>query len=59
MLKIEFTTDNAAFREKDGELDNYAVAYCLDNVITCIKNGITYGKIHDYNGNYVGDWSLD
>ena len=59
MVNISFTTDNAAFHLDDGELDNYEVARCLEDIAVKIKLGLTYGKIHDYNGNYVGDWKID
>lgn len=63
MLKIEFKTGNAAFRNEDEELDVYAVADFLKNksneIAEQIECGYEKGSLIDINGNKVGDWELD
>lgn len=59
MVKIEFTTGNAAFRTEDERLDEYEVARILKDIAEKIESGATYGAIIDYNGNKVGSWSID
>lgn len=58
MVKIEFTTGNAAFRDEDGNLIEYEVARILKNIAASIEEGYTYGPIMDYNGNKVGSWEI-
>lgn len=63
MCKIEFRTDNAAFREED---EDGGDRLCFDEVATVVRgiadkiaDGFTSGPVMDTNGNCVGDWSLD
>lgn len=63
MLKIEFKTGNAAFRNEDDELDVYAVSSFLrrkaKDIADHIENGYEEGSLIDINGNKVGTWRLD
>lgn len=54
-MKIQFSTDNAAFEEYGTE---YQIEYIFERIIQRIKNGETEGKIQDINGNNIGSWSL-
>ncbi len=63
MVKIEFKTDGAAFRnEYTGEEDAYAekveIKRILLKICKAIDNGHTEGSVMDYNGNKVGTWSI-
>lgn len=64
MLKIEFTTGNAAFCDPyTGEPDErYERGECLvllKKVCEKIEDGFHSGAILDTNGNKVGAWSLE
>lgn len=53
-MKIEFSTDNAAFEDDlPGE-----VQIILENIMYQVDGGRSAGIIHDTNGNRVGEWSL-
>lgn len=54
-MKIEFSTDNAAFEEYGKE---YQIAVVLDIITARIKRGETEGSVLDINGNKIGEWSL-
>ena len=54
-MKIQFSTDNAAFEEYGIE---YQIEVICERIIQRIKNGETEGKIQDINGNNIGSWSL-
>ena len=57
-MKIEFSTDNAAFTEY-GYLGRYEeVKRILDSITEKIRLGWEDGKILDINGNLIGEWSL-
>lgn len=58
MVKIEFDTDGAAFRDGDDYLDLWAVATQIDAVANQIFNGATKGNIIDVNGNKVGTFKV-
>lgn len=63
MLKLEFKTGNAAFRDEDGNLDRYAVADYLrekaNDIADDIENGYEEGFLLDINGRKVGSWQLE
>ena len=59
MVKIEFTTGNAAFRTEDERLDEYEVARILKDIAEKIESGATSGSVIDYNGNKIGTWSIN
>jgi hypothetical protein len=48
-VRIEFATDNAAFEDYPGERDRL-----VRKAITRNRNGETYGRLMDTNGNTVG-----
>lgn len=54
-MKIEFSTDNAAFEEYG---KNYQIAVILDIIMARIKRGEIEGSILDVNGNKIGEWAL-
>lgn len=58
-MKIEFSTENAAFRDECGNIDSYEIARILREIAEKVQIGYTYGPIMDYNGNKVGSWSID
>lgn len=64
-MKIEFSTDNAAFHAPEGydiHLERYAMAREIGNLFEDIcmdlKLGKTSGVLIDTNGNKVGSWEL-
>ena len=58
-MKIIFDTDNAYWRDMDGEsLDFYTVAMTLRNIAIEVEEGEVEGIIRDRNGNSCGEWSL-
>lgn len=66
-MKIEFTTENAAFKgngiepESKWEADFYRneeIKRVLKNVCNQLDNGKIFGKCIDINGNLVGEWEL-
>lgn len=53
-MKIEFSTDNAAFDESC-----YAeIKRILDNIAEDVRIGCDCGSIMDINGNKIGSWEL-
>lgn len=59
MVKINFTTGNAAFRDDEGNLQTWEISRILKEIADKIGMGYTCGSIIDYNGNKVGDWTID
>jgi len=55
-LQIRISSGNAAFGDGNAE---YEVARILDTIKDRILQGQTSGKCIDYNGNGVGDWSIE
>ena len=67
MLKIEFSTGNAAFNgngiepQTQWEADYYRneeIKRVLKNVCNQIDNGRTSGRCIDINGNTIGNWEM-
>lgn len=58
-FKIEFSTDNDAFRFEDGTLDEEAVANELRKIADAVGGGCQNGAVMDANGNRVGSWRID
>ena len=54
-MKIEFSTDNAAFDEHGVYWESKRI---LENIIEDIRLGCDCGSIMDINGNKIGEWSL-
>ena len=56
----QFTTDNAAFYDDDGNLADYStlVANQIDKVTAKVRAGHTGGKVMDINGNSIGSWKI-
>lgn len=53
-MRIEFTTDNAAFEDKENE-----IAWILKKLARQIEEeGQKHGAILDSNGNKVGFWEI-
>ena len=65
MLRIEFTTSNAAFAVDESDkwtrdyYRNEEIKRVLKNVCNQLDNGKTSGSCIDMNGNKVGEWSID
>lgn len=57
-MKIEFTTENAAFDEECGGSLEYETIRILGEICEKIEIGYTEGSIIDINGNKVGYWKL-
>ena len=54
-IKIEFSTDNAAFDDDAGpEIHRILQHVCLD-----IREGLICSPIRDINGNTIGIWSWE
>ena len=53
---LTFTTTGAAFSDAARET---SVSEILTNVAARVANGTTEGVVRDFNGNTVGEWSLD
>ena len=54
---VEIITDNAAWRDMDGEsLDPSTVADALREIAARVEDGSTRGVIVDYNGNASGQY---
>lgn len=67
MFKMTINTGNGAFRNEYGETDekmkqldpsSFELRRILKEVENSMRNGNTYEKIFDVNGNRVGEWSL-
>ena len=56
MMKIQFSTSNAAFEEYGTE---YQLECIFERILQRIKNGESSGKIQDINGNNIGQWSIN
>lgn len=70
MLRIEFTTSNAAFHadyEDEEKMTDWQKSYfrneeikrVLKNICNQLDNGNVSGSCIDINGNIVGTWELD
>lgn len=64
MMTIKFTTDNSAFRnvftgEPDESVEAKECIRVLDAIETHLRHGYRSGSCIDYNGNKVGEWSLE
>lgn len=65
MLRIEFTTSNAAFAVDEPDkwtrdyYRNEEIKRVLKNVCNQLDNGKTSGSCIDINGNKIGTWSID
>lgn len=57
-MKIEFTTENAAFSEECGGSLEYETIRILREICGKIEIGYIEGSIIDINGNKIGDWKL-
>ena len=58
-LELEMNLDNAAFCDRDGNLDMESVARHLDRVVDAIRRGATSScAIMDLNGNRCGRYSI-
>lgn len=57
MLKIQFTTCNAAFDNADKGITEST--RLLKKIITDLESGYCEGNILDANGNSVGNWSYE
>ena len=58
MLKIRMETKNVAFKEYGKIGKEKEICACLIQVMHKIENGNEEGKIHDSNGNKVGEFKL-
>jgi hypothetical protein len=56
-IRIEFSTDNAAFGEPNSQQWKAEVCHATSNAVDKITNGLTYGRIFDTNGNTVGEFN--
>jgi hypothetical protein len=56
-IRIEFSTDNAAFGEKDSPEYCAEVCFVMSKVTSKITNGEPWGLIRDTNGNTIGEFS--
>lgn len=56
MFDLKFKTDNAAFSDGDGPRE---VARILRKIADDVENGRECGRVHDANGNTVGEWDMD
>lgn len=62
MVKIQFTTSNAALRaDEDGRdvVNEYEVARLLRGIADRVESGVFSGKVVDYNGNVIGEYSVN
>jgi hypothetical protein len=59
MVKIEFETDSAAFRDADNCIDTYEVSWILNTLKNRIIRGDLEGKIQDSNGDTIGKYSVE
>ena len=62
-MKIEFSTDGAAFKDSYTGDDNDAAFWSeytriISRINDQIASGHKYGSIMDINGNKIGEWSL-
>ena len=61
-MKIEFSTDNAAFCNENGEPNDLTKRLGIIDIMMDLRykisQGMSYGQITDINGNKIGEWSL-
>ena len=53
---LTFTTASSAVQDAGVDI---SVAKILTSVAARVANGTTEGVVRDFNGNTVGEWSLD
>ena len=53
-MKIEFSTDNAAF----DECGDAEVRRILEEIANKVERGYDHGSIFDINGNNIGTWLM-
>lgn len=62
MFECRLTTDGAAFRDIDGDEDEFAEAEEITSILAkmtrLIAEGSRGGAVMDTNGNKVGDWRI-
>ena len=56
-IKLEFSTDNAAFGEKNSPDYCAEVCFVMAKVTSKITNGEPWGLIRDTNGNTIGEFN--
>jgi hypothetical protein len=58
-VSIEFSTDNADFRDEDGRLQRWRLGEILRDLAYDIgEGGRPEGSVWDGNGNRVGKWEV-
>ena len=61
-MKIEFSTDNAAFCDENGEPNDLTKKLEIIDILMDIRykvsHGMSGGPIMDINGNKIGEWLL-
>ena len=61
-MKIQFSTDNAAFCDDNGNPSDIEERLGIIDILMTIKyqisQGVSYGTIKDINGNIIGSWSM-
>lgn len=55
-MKIEFSTDNAAFDDDYNKMDE--IRRILSDIALKVSYGTISGVIMDRNGNKIGEWYL-
>jgi hypothetical protein len=56
-IRLEFSTENASFGERNSPEYNAEVCFVLSKVTSKITNGERWGIIRDTNGNGIGEFS--
>ena len=63
MFKVEFFTSGAAFEDPDGKNTEIYRSLEVERILKRICTEVAFGKdsgaIMDFNGNRIGQWSLD
>jgi hypothetical protein len=54
-FSLNFDCGDSAFEDRD---EAHEIARILADVRTKVMNGATEGKLHDINGNKIGEWGL-
>lgn len=61
-MKIEFSTDNAAFYNDNSVVNYWArateISRILKRIIDEVNSGLISGPIIDINGHTIGKWEL-
>lgn len=58
-FEIVFSVGNAAFNDEDGFLVPEEVEYVVEQAIVAMRNGASFARLRDSNGNRVGFYSLN